>query len=170
MTLRRDRIMNTESQLQTAFFNWAAISEYREMFARCLFAIPNEGGSGWNGISRGMKMKREGLKAGTADILLAHPKFYSKNMSTGPARFWFNGLFIEMKRPKCYLNPDQKDFLVEMHCQGYAALCCQGDDVAVNLIVTYMTAPEKIYYHLNAIHPKKKFKHLYWRINSCTTK
>lgn len=149
----------SEHDEQVAVFQWAAISEYKNIFQGSLFAIPNQGGSGWNGKRRGMQMVKEGLKKGTADIFFAYP-IREKGYGVMPI-IVYHGLFIEMKAPDEYLKPKQREFLIEMMGRGYAAQCCQGAGVAVDLLTTYMTAAWKIHEKVGTAVTRLKL--LYWK-------
>ncbi len=116
----------SEHTEQKALFEWAAVHKHKDLFKRRLFAIPNQGGSGLNGIRRGMQMKAEGLKAGTADIFLAHPKVFT------------SGLFIELKDYGKYLSKEQKAFILEMREARYMAFGVRGWERAAELIEFYL--------------------------------
>ena len=124
----------SEHDEQKALFDWAAVHKHKALFERRLFAIPNQGGSGLNGIRRGMQMKAEGLKADTADIFFAHPM-------TGFARLIAHGLFIEMKDYGKYLSKGQKEFIKEMRKAGYMAFGVRGWEQAAQLIEVYLEEP-----------------------------
>ena len=125
----------SEHQQQAALFQWASVHKHKALFERRLFAIPNQGGSGFNGIKRGMQMKSEGLKADTADIFFAHPRSFIGGD-------FYGGLFIEMKDYGCYLRPGQKKFLEEMREAGYAAFGVRGWDRAAELLLRYIERPQ----------------------------
>lgn len=121
----------SEHSEQQALFQWAAIHKHKALFERRLFAIPNQGGSGFNGIRRGMQMKEEGLKADTADIFFAHPRMFVGGDC-------YAGLFIEMKDYGKYLTKGQKEFIKEMRGAGYMAFGVRGWTRAAALIDFYL--------------------------------
>ncbi len=121
----------SEHQEQKALFQWAAVHERKALFERRLFAIPNQGGSGFNGVRRGMQMKAEGLKADTADIFFAHPVQWVSG-------YMANGLFIELKDHGKYLRKGQKEFLQEMRKAGYMAFGVRGWERASILLDQYL--------------------------------
>lgn len=138
----------SEHTEQKALFQWASIHPQKSLFERRLFAIPNQGGSGWNGKLRGMRMKEEGLKADTADIFFAHPRFFVGGDI-------YAGLFIEMKDYGKYLTKGQKEFILEMREAEYMAFGVRGWERASQLIEMYLddislleriTEPEDLYF------------------------
>lgn len=83
-----------------------------------LFAVPNGGN---RNAKEAARLKREGVKAGVSDLVLAIP------------RFGFHGLFLELKQPpaikggKAVLIPaNQKEFGKRMSSVGYAVAYCWG--------------------------------------------
>lgn len=129
--------MISEHQEQKALFQWAGLHKHKDLFARRLFSIPNAGGSGLNGIRRGIQMKEEGLKADTADIFFAHPvPMINQDFHAG--------LFIEMKDYGKYLTKGQKEFIQEMRLAGYMAFGVRGWIRAAELIDLYINDVWKI--------------------------
>lgn len=101
-----------------------------------LFAIPN-GGSRRKLTGRvsleALRMRREGVRAGVPDLMLAIP-----------SGSW-HGLFIEMKRREksaSRVSPDQKTWLERLQRRGYRAEICYGADEAIALIREYLGWPE----------------------------
>ena len=85
-----------------------------------------------NGIQltmlQGVRFKRMGYLAGTADILIFEP------------RGRYHGLFIEMKRPKGGVVSDkQKEFLQRANERGYYAVVCCGFEEAKKVIDDYFS-------------------------------
>lgn len=117
----------SEAQEQAAVISWwrlahksYGVPEYT------LLHIANEG---TGSAARGRLQKRQGVRAGVADLFLSVP------------RGAFSGLWIEMKRQRDgYVRPQQKEFLSEMQRLGYDCAVCRGADAARQKIVAYMTA------------------------------
>ena len=157
----------SEHQEQALFVqevNLHLINRFPEV--RWLFAIPNEGGSGFNGVRRGMQIKAEGGKPGPCDLCLPVPRFRPETEvydDGDEGQGWsypagsfpcFMGLYIEMKRsPKVspvrksisYTkpDPDQQAFIDFERGQGYVAECANGRDEAIDVLVWYLNL-EKI--------------------------
>jgi hypothetical protein len=115
----------TEHEEQVALFEWAErkLSLYPEL--AFLFAIPNAGA----GAQRGQagKMKAEGVKPGVPDLFLPI------------ARNGYYGCFIEMKRIKgSRTDPEQTDWLFNLHLQGYFTAVCKGCEQAQKVLVAYL--------------------------------
>lgn len=101
-----------------------------------LFAIPN-GGSRTK--SEGASLKREGVKAGVSDLMLAVP-------SCG-----FCGLFIELKKPPAdkakgtgagKVTQEQVYFSESMIKVNHAVVFCWGMNEAVETIMAYLSNTE----------------------------
>lgn len=97
-----------------------------------LFAIPN-GGSRRRLTGRvsleALRMRREGVRAGVPDLMLAIP-----------SGEW-NGLFLEMKRrvkSASRVSPEQKMWQERLRERGYRAEVCYGADEAIALIREYL--------------------------------
>jgi hypothetical protein len=88
-----------------------------------LFAIPN---GGHRHIKTATKLKREGVKAGVPDVMLAYP-------SAGCA-----GLWIEMKWNKNKPTKEQARWLKRLKLAGYAVAVCYSADEAINKIAEYL--------------------------------
>lgn len=110
-----------EDAEQAALFDWARhIPELR-----WLFAIPN---GGKRNIREAARFKRQGVKAGVADVYLpvAKPPYH--------------GLFIELKRTqgRATLSKKQQEFIADMELQGYRAAVCYGFVEAKETIEEYL--------------------------------
>lgn len=118
---------------QSVVIAWCDLCKYKD--ARKIFAIPN--GTNIPSHTGRAKAKREGLKAGVPDLMLP------------VARGGFNGLFIEMKKPKdrkSSAGKPSKEQLIrlqELSNDGYFALICIGADVAIDTIIKYLSLDEK---------------------------
>lgn len=115
----------TEAQEQTAVISWwryaCRIYGVPEM---ALLHIANEG---TGSAARGRLQKRQGIRAGVADLFLSVP------------RGGQGGLWIEMKRKGGRVRPEQREFLKEMQALGYAGAVCHGAEEARIKIAEYMT-------------------------------
>ena len=88
-----------------------------------LLHIANEG---TGSAARGRLQKRQGVRAGVADLFLSVP------------RGGRSGLWIEMKRKGGRVRPEQREFLGHMQALGYAGAVCHGADEARDVITAYM--------------------------------
>jgi hypothetical protein len=116
----------SEHQEQCAVIDWwwRVHTQYRlPHFA--LFAVPNGAhlASGYIGAG---KLKREGLRRGALDLILAKP---SQN---------FAGLFIEMKAGSNQPSDDQKAFIAYLQEAGYKASVHWNAESAIAEIVGYL--------------------------------
>lgn len=125
----------SEHDHQVALFDWAAIHKKKELFKRRLFAIPNQGGSGWNSKRRGIQMQAEGLRPGASDIFFAHPM-------SGSFGLVAHGMWIELKDLEKYLLRIQKEFILDMRSAGYMAFGVRGSIQAGDLIDLYLQDPD----------------------------
>jgi hypothetical protein len=104
-----------------------ALIEWSKYVPECkwLFAVPN---GARTSMLQAVRLKREGLKSGIADIMLPI------------GRRGFHGLWIEMKaadRPSLVSN-NQRDFLKAMNEEGYHAVVCMGAEQAISVIEWYI--------------------------------
>jgi len=115
-----------ESQHQGLLIEWAKY--YKE--AQYLFAIPN--GTHIRSHQGRAKAKRDGLRSGVPDLMLP------------VARHGFNGLFIELKKPKTAKSPagkasnEQMKWIDDLTNQGYLAVICVGWEAAKVTIEGYL--------------------------------
>lgn len=103
---------------------WSMYAPLKKIDYRLLFAIPN--GSD-KSPAQAAKFKREGLRPGVPDLLLALPR-------NGKA-----GLFIEMKRIGGRVKPgsEQDQYIQLLRAVGYEAVECAGADEAIAVIERY---------------------------------
>jgi len=119
----------SEAQHQTALFDWAERCKARWPELEMLFAVPNGGSRHKIEASR---LKRQGVKAGVADIFL------------DVARQGYHGLRIELKRPaeggkrKGTVSVEQKEWIERWLQHGYFACVCYGWDEARTVIENYI--------------------------------
>ena len=110
-----------ESQIQQSIFEWAAHDPICKDY---LFAIPN-GGS--RNVIEARNLKRQGLRKGVSDMMLAYP--------TKDA----HGLWIELKRDrKSKLTCEQTNWLERMNGVGYLAKVAYGFDESLDIIRNYL--------------------------------
>lgn len=115
---------NEESRIQADVIKWwATAHEAYGIPEFLLFAIPN---GGYRNVITAAILKREGLRKGTSDLFLA-----VKRGSLG-------GMWIEMKRPKGVLSPDQIEFCEEVVRQGYFSTVCHTWSGAATAIDAYL--------------------------------
>jgi len=78
--------------------------------------------------ARGAKLKRLGVLAGVADIIVLHPNCE------------FHGLLIELKSKKGVLSESQKTFLSKAHHRMYRTAVCRTIDEVISVVDEYMSA------------------------------
>lgn len=111
----------TESQEQSAFIEWCELAGYPY---NLIFAIPN---GSHKSPATAAKFKREGLKAGVADLFLPY----------GAGNY--QGLFLEMKRRTGSKTSDeQKAFKASAEREGFAHVFAYGADKAIDSIKKYV--------------------------------
>lgn len=114
----------TEHQEQSAVNSWwLNVHKQYNLPVKALFAIPNGGA---RDIITGAKLKREGVRPGVPDLMLAKP---NKTHS---------GLFIEMKVGDNKPSPDQQDFMAYLRSVGYVAVVCWSNAAAIKEIEDYL--------------------------------
>jgi hypothetical protein len=128
----------TETQEQIALVSWWEMA-HRGLHvpdARLLFMIPNGSYFGGGSTARGVPLaviraaqaKRQGLRPGVPDLMLAVP------------RGQYSGLFIELKRTSGgVVSDDQLNLGGLLIDQGYQVIVARGFDEAVALITEYLS-------------------------------
>ena len=115
---------NEESAMQCALIKWWAFAcKAYGIPERLLFSIPNGGRRDPLAM---VVLKREGLRPGTADLMLCLP---GKSSS---------GLFIELKTATGKLSPEQEQFIADVRRFGYTAVVCRSTDEARKVITEYI--------------------------------
>jgi hypothetical protein len=99
----------SEHHLQKACVRWFDV-QYPAIKG-LLFAIPNGGD---RHPATGKKLKAEGVRSGVPDLFLSMP------------RMRCHGLYIEMKQPRQYQSPEQKEYETILTGQGYAYEVCKS--------------------------------------------
>lgn len=114
----------SEHAEQVAIFEWVNLHMAKYPQLKNLFAIPNGGHRDRN---TGAMLKREGVRAGVPDLMLAYP-------SNG-----YYGLFVELKRrdggTASFL---QVDWINRLQQAGYMATVAHGAKDAVKIIKDYL--------------------------------
>ncbi len=123
--MQQKRCYASEAEEQAAVIVWWRYASRKYGVPECaLMHIANEGTSS---AARGRLQKKQGLRAGAADLFLAVP------------RGGRCGLWIEMKRVDGRARPEQTAFLERMRNLGYDGVVCHGAGQAVDHIHAYMT-------------------------------
>lgn len=121
---RFEAAVPTESEEQQSLFRYCAVMRGSYPQLDRLVHIPNEGK---RTITNGNRLKREGLKKGYPDIILDY------------ANSGYHGLKIELKRRKGgRITPEQKEWIIELNKNGYAAVLCFGWEDAWEFIKNYL--------------------------------
>lgn len=120
----RKRRDNAESRMQQALIRyWSNRAPYYKLHEFLLFKISNDG---LRSPAMGAIMKREGLRAGCPDLMLA------------VRRGAYAGLFLELKKPDGRVAPAQAGFLAELTRQGYLARVAYSYEQAVAELENYL--------------------------------
>lgn len=115
----------TESAEQIAVFDWAAysIGAYPEL--SMMYHVGNERKCS---PQQGAMLKRSGVRPGVPDIVLP------------VARGGHHGLYVELKRVRGgRLSEEQRSWIARLNAEGYYAVCCEGAEVAIEVIVWYLS-------------------------------
>lgn len=119
-----------ESSLQIACMRWLML-QYREIW-EVATAIPNGGQrpvriiNGRVLCQEGVKLKREGVKAGVSDVIIFR-------VSKG-----YHGLHIEFKTKTGRQSEAQKRWQSKMEVEGYKYEVCRSFDEFVKIIEDYV--------------------------------
>jgi hypothetical protein len=126
----------TESQIQSAFFEWLSLHEKKYPELSLCYAIPN---GAHKSIASRMKFKREGLKAGVPDV---HLPLTSVEWPTRPRpRSFFAGLWIEFKSDKGRVSDTQKEWIEKLTNEGHRVEVCRDWTQAANIVIDYLQLP-----------------------------
>ncbi|WP_299733881.1 VRR-NUC domain-containing protein [uncultured Endozoicomonas sp.] len=120
--------IDREGIQQSHFFNWLKFA-YPEVYDHA-FHVPN---GGRRDGKTGAKLKREGVKAGVPDIVVATSKGH------------WHGLFIEFKAARPHsasVSTEQKQWIERLSRAGYLAVVCRGLEEAKKAIEDYLMADE----------------------------
>lgn len=123
----------SESQIQQRIMRWwkYAHKGLGVPDERLLMAFPLQGA---RTARNGARMKAEGLRKGTPDLLLA---VAGRDVLS---EFAFRGLWIELKKHGGNASPEQSEFLEILRREGYEAKLCIGFDAAKSAIEEYLKA------------------------------
>lgn len=114
----------SESQSQQALFKWWVIAHNQwGLPEHILMAFPLQG---MRTARNGSRMKAEGMRRGTPDILLA------------AARGGYHCLWIELKSDQGRLSVAQKIMLQSLADQGHATVVCRSTALAILAIEGYL--------------------------------
>jgi hypothetical protein len=117
----RHRKIAPERQEQAAFVEWAMLQKIPRDY---LLSIPNEGE---RTISYAMMLKRNGLRKGVCDLLLAYPAHGR------------HGLWLELKsRGRSTISPEQRLWINRMNAIGYVAVIAYGWEQAAKYVEDYL--------------------------------
>lgn len=120
----------TEHQEQSSVIAWwAKAHPLYNIPEFALFAIPNGGA---RDIITGAKLKREGVRRGVFDLMLAYPTPRIREQGG------YAGLFIEMKVGDNKPSDDQKKFQKYLEDIGYKAVVHWSAEAAINEIQAYL--------------------------------
>lgn len=122
--LRRSKADN-EGPEQVALYSWKHANRRKYQGLGLLHHIPNGGNRSG---SEGARFKAEGVKPGVSDNFLP------------VSRRGFHGLYIEMKPQKKFkstVSAYQRDFIIDVRAEGYAALVTYGAKSAIEVIQWY---------------------------------
>lgn len=126
MVERAKKPVASEAQEQAAVIDWWRFAHKKYGVPEvALLHIANEG---TGSVVRGRSQKKQGVRAGVADLFLSVPR-------GGRA-----GLWIEMKRKNGQVRSEQREFLNQMQELGYDCAVCRGAEAAREKIHAYMTA------------------------------
>jgi hypothetical protein len=114
----------SEHDEQAALFQWAAYNTARLPELALLFHVPN---GGKRAPATAARLKAEGVKPGVPDVWLPVP------------RLGQHGLVIEMKCHGGRLSDEQKQWINDLHAQGYYVEVCWTWQQAADEIETYLT-------------------------------
>ncbi|MFA5875219.1 MAG: VRR-NUC domain-containing protein [Candidatus Margulisiibacteriota bacterium] len=104
---------------QCHYFNWIRYAHPNIL----AFAIPNGGN---RCAITGAMLKREGVKPGIPDIMIAS------------ANGVYHGLFIEMKTENGRMTESQEAIKVKLESEGYRVEMCKGWEQAVKITQEYL--------------------------------
>jgi VRR-NUC domain len=122
----------TEHYIQVELFRWLA--RHPDSRSGMAFTISNGARTGW---TTSKKLKAEGVRPGVPDIMIAAPSGGQNGTKL------FNGLFIELKRPRSKKNkpvvsPEQQRWINALREHGYQAEVCYGLEEAQAAINNYL--------------------------------
>lgn len=117
----------SEATEQESVIQWCLYRENQYPELKNIFHVPNGGSR--NKIEAA-NLKRQGVKAGVPDLVLAVPKGI------------YHGLFIEMKWGKNRVQDSQKEWLKRLEQYGYYTKVCYGAEAAIEKLEKYLNLTE----------------------------
>lgn len=119
----------SESLMQQQVVRWFRDNCYEwQLDEELLMAFPLQGA---RSARNGARMKAEGMRRGTPDMLLAVPR--------GDCA----GLWLELKTATGYLNPHQKVMLKRLTLAGYATVVTRSVEETTHAIRAYLNLPTR---------------------------
>lgn len=131
---------DNEHEIQKKLFSWIELHEGKIPELKNAFAIPN---GGKRSKATAGKMKAEGQKAGVPDICLAVMAPRAQGVSGRPEHGnWlpaspdYGSLYIEMKTPKGYPSPIQREWADRLDKAGMKVIrrCTSWQDAARHML------------------------------------
>lgn len=114
----------TEDQIQKQIISWAKLYRHNgQPLSELMHHSPN---GGQRHIVTATRFKAMGTLAGFPDLFVFI------------ARGGFNGLFIELKKPKGRVSAIQQQRIDALNEQGYRAVVCYGFDESIKAITDYL--------------------------------
>lgn len=117
------KLVESESYIQSAFFDWLKVHERKHPELSLFYAIPNGANKS---ITARMKFQREGLKPGVPDCHLPLP-------SQGK-----NGLWIEFKSKRGTVSDVQWTWITMLRMSGHQVEICRSWVDAANFTIEYL--------------------------------
>jgi len=115
-----------ESDEQIALFKWLALA-FPKLIA---YHVPN---GGKRSLRTAVRLKKEGVKAGVPDVIIAKRSGI------------YAGMYIELKRRKGgVLSETQRDMIAALRFEGYYVAVCKGWDEARDAILKYLSFGEPV--------------------------
>lgn len=125
---RRESTGPSESQIQQALVKWFnGVAADHNIDPEYLMAFPLQG---QRTARNGARLKAEGMRAGTPDMLVAVP------------RGKYHGCWCELKTDIGRPSKSQKEMIARLQQQGYAASCAYGLEDAQRYILAYLRGEE----------------------------
>ena len=108
-----------EDSIQKAIVKWFDYQHPEKL----LIHIPN---GGKRNVAEAAKFKSMGVRAGVSDLQLIYP--------VGR----FHGAFIEVKSPKGTVSYKQREFMEQVHLQGYAIAVVRSVEEFMKFVEAYL--------------------------------
>jgi hypothetical protein len=118
-----DKVGSLERDEQSLLIEWCDMMSARIPGLNMIYHIPN-GGS--RNKAEAANLKKQGVRPGVPDLCLPI------------ASRGYHGLYIEMKTKDGVTSKDQKDWIMSLREQGYAAKVCRGFEDAKEFICKYL--------------------------------